>query len=465
MKINKISTQSCPSIFFFALLFQTHAAASTTDKQSSFVELGAGYIVSDNIYKSTDNKQTARSATADMALGYKKKFTTTDIALTYDAEYTKENKEELQENNYWTGNALISQQVFSKNLLLNLAHKRRRYLIDPSQANDENNQNENDFLKAGLQWSLPYSDRTTFIVGADHTETWFAGDGAKSDSNSNEALISWQYALSEKSQVQVSYSGSKKKFDDLNEEYRQQKLDTKLTRSYLLGTYSLNIGKTWVDSLSAKNNGEQYGFTINAQMRKHLFTFNASKTLTDSSREFETDQPIAFVENSFFWYTSLSLEHQYIILNDKLVSNLRFDFERSDQLTAIDEIDIKDKYGAFGGLTWSLTEYLRSDLSVSYRRTDLTSSAIKKVTEAGALGKLTWSLTENLSSSLLVSYLRTDLTSSAIKKVTEAEVSAKYNVTHSLYIQLSAAFEKQENIQKTSGYEEQHYTSRIAYKY
>jgi hypothetical protein len=432
MNINKIFIQSCPSIFFFALLFQTHAAASAThaaatDEQSSFVELGAGYTVSDNIYKSADNKKTGTSATADMALGYEQNFTSTDIALNYYTEYTKENATDLQDNNYWTGNALISQQVFSKNLLFNLAHTRRRYLIDPSQASDDNNQDENDFLKAGLQWSIPYSARTTFVLGADHTETWFASDAARSDSNSNEGLISWQYDLSEKAQVQLSYSASEKKFDDFNERYRQQKLDAKLTRSYLLGTYSLNIGQTWVESLSGKNNGEHYGFTINAQIRKHLFTFNASETLTDSSREFETDQPLAFVENTLFWYTYLSLGHQYIILDDKLVSNLRFDFERSDPLTATDELNVEDNYGAFGELTWSLTE--------------------------------------NLSSSLSVSYQRTDLTSSAIREVTEAEVSARYNLTQSLYIQLSAAFEKQDDTFDTPGYEEQLYTSRIAYRY
>ena len=427
MHINNIPAQSCPSIFFFFLFFQTHAAASTADEQSSFVELGAGYTLSDNIYKSAENKKTGRSATADMALGYKQKFTTTDIALNYYTEYTKENATDLQDNNYWTGNALISQQVFSKNLLFNLAHTRRRYLIDPSQADDDDNQNENDFLKAGLQWSIPYSDRTTFIVGADHNKTWFAGGAATGNRNSNEILISWQYALSEKTQIQVSYSGSEKKFDDFNERYKQQKLQTKLTRSYLLGTYSLNIGQTWVDSLSEQNNGEHYGFTINAQIRKHLFTFNASKTLTDSSREFETDQPIAFVENKLFWYTSLSFEHQFIISEDKLVSNLRFNFERSDQLTAIDELNIKDKYGAFCELTWSLTE--------------------------------------SLSASLSASYYRTDLTSSAIKKVTEAEISAKYNLTQSLYIKFSGTFEKQDDIQSNPGYKEQHYTSRIAYRY
>ncbi|PKH01081.1 hypothetical protein CXF72_18775 [Psychromonas sp. MB-3u-54] len=426
MNINKISTQSCPGIFFFALLFQAHAAVSATDEQSSFVEIGAGYTVSDNIYKSADSKKTGSSATADMSLGYKQTFTTTDIALNYYTEYTQENEKALQNDNYWTGNALISQQVFNKNLLFNLEHTRRRYLIDPSQA-DDNNQNENDFLKAGLQWSIPYSNRTTFMLGADHTETWFAGNSATSDSNSNQGLLSWQYALSEKAQVEVSYSGSEKKFDNFNERYRQKKLDTKLTRSYLLGTYSLNIGETWVDSRSEQNNGEHYGFTINAQIRKHLFTFNSSKTLTDSSREFETAEPIAFVENTLFWYTYLSLEHQYIMLNDNLVSNLRFDFQRSEQLTAIDELDVEDKYGAFGELTWSLTE--------------------------------------SLSSSLSVSYYRTNLTSSAIKKVTEAEVSAKYNLTPSLYIKLSAAFEKQDDMQNTSGYKEQYYTSRIAYRY
>ncbi|MFT6139483.1 MAG: hypothetical protein ACJAXN_000673 [Psychromonas sp.] len=427
MNIKKTSTQSCSGIFFFALLFQAHAAVSATDEQSSFVEIGAGYTVSDNIYKSAESKKTGSSATANMAFGYKQKIPTTDIALNYYTEYTQENEKALQNNNYWTGNALISQQVFNKNLLFNLKHTRRRYLIDPSQPDDDNNQNENDFLKAGLNWSIPYSNRTTFILGADHTETWFAGSSATSDSNRNEGMVSWQYALSEKAQVDVSYSGSEKKFDNFNEIYRQQKLDTKLTRSYLLGTYSLNIGETWIDSRSEKNNGEHYGFTINAQIKKHLFIFNASKTLTDSSREFETAEPIAFVENTLFWYTYFSLKHQYTMLDDNLVSNLRFDFQRSEPLTAIDELDVEDKYGAFGELTWSLTE--------------------------------------SLSSSLSASYYRTDLTSSAVKKSTEAEVSAKYNLTPSLYIKLSATFEKQDDMRNTPGYKEQYYTSRIAYRF
>ncbi|MFT6925953.1 MAG: hypothetical protein ACJAZP_001547 [Psychromonas sp.] len=431
MNINRISTQICSSIFLFALSFQAHAAAATTDNKSSFIELGAGYTVSDNIYKSADNEKTGSSATADMELGYKNKLASTDITLNYYTEYTKENAAELEDNNYWTGNALISQQVFSKNLLFNLAHTRQRYLIDLSQADNEDNQNEKDLLDAGLKWFIPYSPRTSFVAGVNHTETWYAGDTSTSDYNTNEGQFSWQYALTEKIQVEIEYSGSKKMFDNYDDTYTEHNLGTRLTQSYRLGTYSVNLGKTWVNGLTNTYDGEYYGLTANAEIRRHLFTFNASRTLTNSSTEVGTDDSTSSNENQLFWYTTLSLEHRYIMLDDKLITNLRFYYNNNDQVATLDGTDIdtyiKDKYGAFGELTWSLTE--------------------------------------SLSSSLSVDYYKSDLSTNEINKFTETEVSAKYYLTKSLYIQLSAAFKKLDYTQSSSGYEEQYYTSRIAYRY
>jgi hypothetical protein len=43
--------------------------------------------------------------------------------------------------------------------------------------------------------------------------------------------------------------------------------------------------------------------SINAQIRRHLFTFNYLKHFTDSSLEFETAESTAFVENALFWCT------------------------------------------------------------------------------------------------------------------------------------------------------------------
>lgn len=421
-------TQVAICLFCITCSYQSNAATTDNDNRSKFVEVGTRYEYSDNIYKSSNNEKSGNTAVIDLELGYTRQQASNNIALNYYTEYAREIADGQTDNSYWVGSSSISQQLFTKNILFNLAHTRQRYLIDESKPRLNVNQNERDLLDLGLQWSIPYSSRTTFILGIAHREAWFNNSNS-SDSNTNEGKINWQYTVNEKSNVQLSYLGSENKFDDFDNTYTQQKLDARFSSKYRLGNYSINTGKTWIDSSSAQYNGMHYGLTVDALLRRHVFLFNASKELSNSSQQVGESNELNFSQNQLFWRTQISLSHQYTMIDDRLVSNIRLYFNNNNVIATIDGTDARDtnKYGAYGELIWSITEKLSSSLSADYYDSDLSTGDSKK-------------------------YIQT-------------EIYARYNIIDSLYIQCSAAFEKQRDIQGTPGYEEQLYTTRIAFRY
>lgn len=418
------------SLFCIACGSQANAAAADNENRSKFIEVGTSYEYSDNIYKLSNNEKSGNTALIDLELGYKQQQASNNIALNYYTEYAKDIDNDQPDSSYWIGSSSISQQLFTEKLLFNLAHTRQRYLINESKPKLDENQSERDLLDLGLQWSIPYSSRTTFILGLTHTEAWFNNSNS-SDSNTNEGKISWQYTLNEKSNVQLSYFGSENRFDDFDNTYTKQKLDARFSSKYRLGNYSINTGQTWVDGSSPNDtySGMHYGLTIDTLIRRHLFVLSASREQSNSSQQIGESTELDFSENQLFWRTQISLSHQYTMLDDRLVSNIRLYFNNNDVIETINGTDARDtnKYGAYGQLVWSITE--------------------------------------KLSSSLSADYYESELSTGSSKIYSQAEIYARYNIIDSLYIQCSAAFEKQRDIQGSPGYEEQHYTTRIAFRY
>jgi hypothetical protein len=396
--------------------------------RSKFIEVGAEYEYSDNIYKIANDEQSGSTVIGDIELGYEQQSDSNTIVLNYYTKYEGQSENALENSSYWIGKSALTQELFSKNILFNLAHSRQRYIIDENKTNLAGNQDERDVVDLGLKWLLPFSQRTTFVFGVAHEEIWFDNSN-NNDSNSNTGQTSWQYALSKTMQLQLSYMGSEHKFDGLDSDYRQHNLDAQITGQYRLGTYLLSMGETWIQGSDYDYNGQHYGLSINALMRAHLLQLSASRTLLNSAQQVGEPNELDFSGNSVFWRSKISLDYQYTMLDGRLVSKARLYFSNDDNILMINSgaTEDKNRYGTYGELAWSVTKKFSSGISADYYKEELNSG-------------------DN-------------------KKYTEAKVYGRYNINDSLYIQCSATFEKQTDIQVTPGYQEQHYSTRIAFRY
>ncbi|MGB5445093.1 MAG: hypothetical protein WBM99_06250 [Psychromonas sp.] len=419
-----------------ALLYQADVGAAPLDNEtlftrSKYIEVGAEYEYSDNTYKVTNGEQSGTTSLGDIELGYEQLGKSNEIAINYTAEYQKQSESEDGESSSWIGNTTISQDLFSENLVFNLEHTRQRYIIDQNIAGIEDNQSERDLLDLGLQWFIPYTERTTFVLGVAHEEVWF-NDTGSTDSNSNTGQVSWQYALNPEVQLQLSYFGTENNFDEDDLDYNEHILDAQITSQYRLGTYSFNMGRTWIQGSDNDYNDLQYGMSIDALLGRHLLALNLSRSFTNSSAQVGESNELDFTENNLFWRTSVSLTHQYTMLDERLVSNMRLYFNNDENAFTIDSdtTEDRDRYGIYGQLLWSLTEKLSSSISADYSEADITTGGKRQ-------------------------YL-------------EAEIYGRYNFTDSLYIQFTVALEKQGNDQDTLSYPpytELSYATRIAYRY
>lgn len=432
MIINKLFMKIYITVFTAAFLYQANVkAADTLASHSKFIAIGSEYQHSDNISKTASGEKSGASILANIELGYAQQSENNGITLNYSAEYRDQIKNEVEDSNYWAGKSKITQNLFSKNLRLSLEHNRQRYIIDQKKANLAANQSERDRLDLGLQWFIPYSRRTMFVLGGAHEEIWFQNDGSV-NSNSNSGQASWQYALNQKVQLQLGYFGSENNFDNVDNvdnDYQEHNLDAKITSQYRLGTYSLNIGKNWIQGSDSDYHGLNYGLSIDALIRRHLLQLNLSREITNSSQQIGESNELDFTKNSLFRRTSVSLDHQYTVIEQRLVSNVRLYFDNDSDISSTESVTNKDRnrYGVYTQLSWSITEKLISSISVDY-------------------------------------YDR-DISGGEQSKYREAEIYGRYNINNSLYIQLTAAFEKQIFAQSNSGYEEQRYSTKIAFRY
>ena len=331
----------------------------------------------------------------------------------------------MEDSNYWVGTSALSQQVFSKNVIFSLNHVRQRYILNQNEADLESNTDEKDALNAGLQWSIPYSATSSFLVGLTRAQVWY-DDNESNDYGSNIGKISWQHAFSEISQLQFIYTGSQKDFDNIDYTYTEHNLDAVFTRQYKLGSYAFNIGQSWIDNDDTSYTSTNYGFTIDAQIRQHLFTFNTTYELTNTADQIGTDNDVDSTDYEIYEQTDVSLQYQFNSINKRLSNTLRLYYINDQNIDDSDSLD-KDQYGLNGGVNWALTN------------------------------KWSWNVAFN--------YYELHYESGGNKKYTDTEIGTQYNFTSSLYIQFSAESKNLQYVQSSSDYQEQVYTTRIAFTY
>ena len=418
------------SICFFIInsFFASNVFAKDDENENrfiDFIEIGTKYEYSNNMYKTTDDEIIGNTKSADISIGYKKVLPTTNISLKYNAEYSDTSEEDLDDSNYWIGISALSQQVFSKRLIFNLNHVRQRYILNQNEAALESNTDEKDSLTGGLQWSIPYSAKSSFALGLTRAQVWY-DDNDSNNYGSNIGKSSWQYALNERSLLQFIYTGNQKYFNNVDYTYTEHNIGTVFTHEYKLGNYSFDIGQSWINTDNSNYTGTNYGFNINATINQYYLAFDASYELTNTADQIGTDNDINSTDYEIYKQVNVSVQYQYSSSNKRLTNSLRL-YYINDQNIDERSTPNKDQYGISGGVNWALTN------------------------------KWSWNVSFN--------YYELHYESNETKKYANAEIGTRYNFTTSLYVQLSAASEELHYVDSSNDYQEQVYTTRIAYTY
>ena len=142
----------------------------------SYISLGLEHIQSDNINQSSDNAQSGFEQRADIGVGYFNQTATNFTALDYSAYYETYSESELDDESDISGSLNITQEIFTPNILLNLTHFRRQYLLDQSGVDNPDNNGSRDVFTVNPVWIIPYSRRGGFQLSYNYTATRYTDD-------------------------------------------------------------------------------------------------------------------------------------------------------------------------------------------------------------------------------------------------------------------------------------------------
>ncbi len=414
------------ALFSPSLLTAAEQESSQLPAPKNFIQFGAEYNYSDNIYKTAENTQSSGRKRADVEVSYAKINETNNIALNYRAEYTDESNSLLDDSKFWAGKGIFSQEIFTKNLLLGLSHDRERFVVDENIASLSSNETERDIFTVEPQWFIPYTERSKFILSAAHSQARFHEFSSKNN-DSNSGQVSWQHQLKKELQIQFSYSNGKVEFETDTNSYKTQIFSSQISGKHRMGSYSLSVGKSLVDYQNAEYDGLNYGLTADALIKQHLLILSAKRELTDSSLREGNSNELDFFQNQLVWTTQASLSHQYTMFDDHLTSKSSIYFNKDESISSINETRDSDSQGINTQLDWPITDKWSANVFVHYKLSDLYSGEQKRQMEAS--------------------------------------VSSRYNFTDSLYIQFRIDWEDQKFDRSEADNTEQNYATRIVFIY
>ncbi len=403
---------------------------------ANFVELGAMYEYSDNIFKVTNSEKTSGNERAIFAaLGYHAERPHNQITLNYRGSVSDYSEEGLKDESYWQGRANITQQIYGENLVIDLSHLRHRYLVDQNLVELPNNQGNRDVLAATPIWRIPYADRAVIEMGYSYKRADFSESDLQ-NSDRNQGYLQWSYAIDDHTAINLYGQYEKAKFTHFDISYTQVNSHAKLTGLILGGAYLVSAGSSKIDfeSTDDSESGVNYEVGYLYTNRKNQLEFNAKRILTDSSVGLEIYQP-EFGESNYsltqlLWIDSATLAYRFEIPETTLYNRVI--------------------------LFWSKHEPIASALQ---------SRPLETINQSGISDQLTWRLSERFSSTLQLLYRDSDLYGGSNKKQWLARLSGKYKFNEHLNMTLSASYRDHENNQLHFNYRETRVAARIAYRF
>ncbi len=404
------------------------------ESQQNFIEFGLGYEYSDNIYKTESLTTSGSEKKASLAFGYHSEQKTNKYSLNYRANYTDYGVRKLQNDSYWAGKANITQQLFSKNLILDLKHLRHRYLLNDNLVALPSNQGNRDLISITPIWRIPYSKRAGFELSYGYQNISFSDD-KRQKSTRNSANIAWFNALNKSSFLRfrntlltVKFPFFKTSYDQINSSL----LYKRLTRN---GEYILTAGYSQVDLQNHNSSGMNYGFTYQKKFDSQNLAISFTRKLTDSSAGLEVninnDGDYNFALTRLLWRKRAEIIYRYEFSSQ---------FKLANTLVAFNDTE----------------KAIRSISSTSN---------LNNISQQGISNRLSWTINHKLTANAEISVIHSDLINGGDKRNWDLKLRSKYKIANRLYISFLAHYLDEKNNQIKRHYNEWQYSTQITYRY
>jgi len=390
----------------------------------SYISLGIEHSQSDNINKVSTDPSSGYEQSIDFGVGYFNQTATNFTALDYSISYDRYSEDELGDDVELAGSLNMTQEIFSKNLLLNLGHFRRSYLLDQTQVDIPDNNGNRDVFTVNPVWIIPYSRRAGFQLSYNYIATRFSDD---SDQNTerNGLGVTWYHNLNAKTRFDFTTEFSKVELDTYD--YTQLTADASLTGKLYAGSYLIQLGYSRLMVDQGFEAGGIFKLAYDYQLQKHNIAISAERELSDSSFGSGNDFPDNSLEDfdgsKVIWIDRFQLQHQFAISS-------RFNNQNSiyyQQETEVVTNDVDPRWGLASALNFQHTKRISSYLAVDY--------------------------SESTNSS------------DFDKQVLNTTIGARYLFRPELTFSLQANYEDQSTDDDISAYDEIRYTARIEFKH
>lgn len=393
----------------------------------SYISLGLEHTQSDNINQSSDNAESGFEQRADVGVGYFNQTATNFTALDYSVYYATYSENEREDESDISGSLNITQEIFSPNVLLNLTHFRRQYLLDQSGVDNADNNGSRDVFTVNPVWIIPYSRRGGFQLSYNYTATRYTDDKDE-NTDRNGAGITWYTKLTPKARFELSSDLSKIKYKNTDFDYTEVTVDASINGDLLAGTYLVQVGYSSVMLDEGDENGGIFKLSYAYQFDRHNLSVTLQRELSDSSLGLGSDvtdnKEESYDGNEVLWIDRAQLAHKFTITNRLTNSNSLYYQQETDVTT--DEKDPR----------W------------------------------GASASLDFQNTKKISSYFALDYSESTFDSDFDKQITNATIGARYLIRPKLTLSLEANYEDQAiDDNDLSSYDELSYTARIEFKY
>ena len=412
------------------LLLTGHICAAPLPSSISegAINLSVEHAHSNNIRKKSTNKKSGYEQRANLGLGFTNQTSTNQSVIDYGVSYSHYSEEDLENESDISGSLSINQQIFSKNLQLDLSHFRHSYLLDQSGVDLPGNTGNRDVFTVSPLWRLPYSDRAGFDTRYTYTAVRLSDD-KQQNTNRNALSISWYHALNNKTTFRLNNQYSEIDFlTNGGLTYEQVNIDMSLDGRLKAGSYLVQAGYSRLTILDRYEEGGIFQLAYNYQFKKNILSISAQRELTDSSLGLGKDTPdsgdLDFNGTQLLWIDRVSLGHTLFAVKGRLTNINTIYYQQETPLVTR---DVEPRGGVSTILKWSHSRLLSTSLKAHYSQTH-----IEK-----AIDKKTWI----------------------------ASLSSSYRFHPKLSFALTAQYEEQLKNERSSGYDETRLIANVRFSY
>jgi hypothetical protein len=388
--------------------------------------VGVEHEQSNNISKVGTDAHSGNEQTVDVGVGYFNQTATNYTALDYSVYYSHYSDDDLDSESDISGSLDIKQEVFSKNVLLNLSHFRRAYLLNQNGADVPDNTGDRDVFTVNPVWIIPYSSRAGFQTNYSYTATRYTDDGDQ-DTDRNGVGLGWYNYINAKTRFDLNSQYSKVDYNSDGDHYNQITTDTSVNGQLLAGTYLVKLGYSRISADGDFEGGAIFELAYDYQFSKHALSGSLQRELSDSSYGLGDDSADNALEDydgsDVLWIDRAQLQHRFDITH-RLSNTNNVYYQQETEV-------ISDDQSPRWGLTTAF--YFRN--------------------------------TSKISSFVSLDYSESSTDSSFDKEVMNTTIGGSYQFRPRLSFSLQANYENQSTIEEISSYDEMRYTARAEFKY